>query len=698
MIMKKLYLFLFLIFFSFLVFPQDEIKSQSESKTINFEPEYKRGLPPELTAEISFEDANKNNIFEANEYAILKIKLGNNGLGPAQGIYVNIKDKSGKGIEFTDTVSTYFIYPNQIKEYEIPVIASVDLKTAKHNIEIEINEQFGYDVDPINLYIQTLEYQSPKLVFSGLEVLDSGDGVMSVIEDGKVQPGELVKVRLYVQNVGLNIARQSEFEIYTKDANIYLANQEGALGNFEIGEVKEIEFNMSPNKRININESLDVYLNLKENTGDGSLADFKLPIEINKRPKQAEIIDVAANIDDLKSQVKKFELHNKNFKTKYGELVDVFNIPKREVSRENAVGVIIGVEDYLNLPPAPYALNDATLIERYFKELLGINEIVFLTNKDVAGLAFDDIFNPDYGELQKSVIKSETELFVFYSGHGIPNKSGSDVYLFPHDGKIERVELQGYSLSKLYNSLDKLQAKRVTLFLDACFSGASKTSETVEMNNLVSMKGVRIKPKLPKPWENNENFIELQKSVIKSETELFVFYSGHGIPNKSGSDVYLFPHDGKIERVELQGYSLSKLYNSLDKLQAKRVTLFLDACFSGASKTSETVEMNNLVSMKGVRIKPKLPKPWENNENFIVFNSSSYSETSLAFDETHTGLFTYYLCAGLSGEADFNTDNQISLGELKDYVIDNVQQTSKKIFGLQTPEFHGNEDYIILNY
>lgn len=586
--MRKLYLAAALVLFNFLVFSQNEINSQSESKVVNFEPQYKRGLPPELTTEISFEDANKNNIFEANEYAILRVKLENIGLGPAQGIKININDKTGAGFEFKDAISTYFIFPNQIKEFEIPIIANVDLKTAKHNIEIEISEHFGYDVDPIQMYVQTLEYQSPKLIFSGLEVLDSGEGVMSVIEDGKLQAGELVKVKLFVQNVGLNLARQSEFEVYSKDANIYLADQEGSLGNFEIGEVKEIEFIMSPNKRININEPLEVYLNLKENSNNGNLADFKLPLEINKRPKQAEIIDVAANIDDLKSKVKKFELHQKNFKTKYGELVDIFSVKKNEVTRENAVGVIIGVEDYLNLPPAPYAVNDAKIIERYFKDLLGINEIVFLTNTDVAGLAFDDIFNPNYGELQKS--------------------------------------------------------------------------------------------------------------VLKGKTELFVFYSGHGIPNKSGSDVYLFPHDGKIERVELQGYSLSKLYNSLDKLEAKRVTLFLDACFSGASKTSETVEMNNLVSMKGVRIKPKLPKPWENNENFIVFNSSSYSETSLAFDETQTGLFTYYLCAGLSGKADSNIDNQISLGELKKYVIDNVQQTSKKIFGLQTPEFHGNEDYIISNY
>lgn len=586
--MKKICAVLLLSFFCFSVYSQEKINSLSSSQEINFEPQYERGLPPELKAEIIFEDSNKNRILEANEYAVLKIKLWNEGVGPAQGVKISIRDKFGEGLEFKEDYASNFIFPNQIKELEIPIIASADLRTDKHNIEIEIREHFGYDADIVQLYVQTLEYQSPQLVFSGLEVIDSGKDVMPVMEDGVVQPGELVKVKMYVQNIGLNIARQTEFEVLSKDANIYVADKDGVLGNLEIGEVKEFEFKMSPNKRVNINEPLEIFLNLTENSGNGNLNEFQLPIEINKRPKQAEIIDVAANIDDLKNQVKKFELYNKSFSTSYGELVDIFNIKKVEKKRDNAIGVIIGIEDYLNLPPAPYAVNDAMIIEKYFKDLLGIDEIVFLTNKDVVGLAFDDIFNPDYGELQKS--------------------------------------------------------------------------------------------------------------IVKNETELFVFYSGHGIPSKSGDEVYLFPQDGKIERVEMQGYSLSKLYSSLDELGAKRITLFLDACFSGASKTSETKEMNNLVSMKGVRIQPKIPKPWEKNPNFVVFNSSSYSETSLVFDETETGLFTYYLCAGLSGEADENSDNQITNGELKKYVIENVQHTSKKIFGLQTPEFHGDENHIILTY
>ena len=52
---------------------------------------------------------------------------------------------------------------------------------------------------------------------------------------------------------------------------------------------------------------------------------------------------------------------------------------------------------------------------------------------------------------------------------------------------------------------------------------------------------------------------------------------------------------------------------------------------------------------------------------------------------TKTGWFTRHLF----------DDHDI---ELKDYVIDNVKTVSLKISGLQTPEFHGNNEMILVEY
>ncbi|NJK86587.1 MAG: hypothetical protein HC906_12080 [Bacteroidales bacterium] len=141
-----------------------------------------------------------------------------------------------------------------------------------------------------------------------------------------------------------------------------------------------------------------------------------------------------------------------------------------------------------------------------------------------------------------------------------------------------------------------------------------------------------------------------------------------------------------------------KLYENLEKLEARTITIFLDACFSGASRKSDKIQPENLVAMKGIRVKPKLNQPWQNNPNFSVISSSGADETSLALDASQTGLFTYYLCAGLRGLADENQDRAITLGEIYRYVKEQVTDTSKKISGIQTPEFHGNPDIILMEY
>jgi len=80
------------------------------------------------------------------------------------------------------------------------------------------------------------------------------------------------------------------------------------------------------------------------------------------------------------------------------------------------------------------------------------------------------------------------------------------------------------------------------------------------------------------------------------------------------------------------------------------------------------------------------------------FNSSTGEETSLSYDISQTGLFTYFLCAGLMGKADANNDKKISVGELNTYLSKNVVETSRKISGTQTPTFSGDEKIILTEY
>ena len=584
--MKKIIYLTLFIFLSGFLYGQKVIEGRSSAKKIHIEPTYEKGFPPNLFVDLSFTDDNGNGIIEAEESAKLNLTITNKGKGKAQGLDVMIEDNIyDKSFTIDDKKKIYFIKPNESVDITIPIKAGFNVRTAEHKLKINVKEHFGYDMDPAILILNTLEYQKPKLVFSGLEIVDQGQNASAIIPDGKLQAGEMAQMKIVVQNIGQNISYNTKYSVYSTDNNIFIENGKGELGNLAIGEVKEFWVNISPNKRITLKDKLPVYLSLTNEKNVGELSE-SLPVALDQKPPQTKTLAVKADIDKLQKQVARFEYQSNKFTANIGTIKNIQSVSPSKTVRNNALAVIIGVENYSDLPPAPYADNDAEIMKKYFKTRLGVDKVVIFKDKEVSGFIFDDIFNPEYGELQKS--------------------------------------------------------------------------------------------------------------ILKGETDLFVFYSGHGVPSKDGKNIYLFPADGKIERLESQGYDLNKFYQSLNELGARSVTVILDACFSGSSRTSEKISTENIVATKGLRIEPKLVSPWKTNPNFNVFNSSAANETSLGFDPSQTGLFTYYICVGLQGDADLNHDNKITNGELFDFVQSKVVETSKKIFGVQTPQFNGNRDMILI--
>ena len=166
---------------------------------------------------------------------------------------------------------------------------------------------------------------------------------------------------------------------------------------------------------------------------------------------------------------------------------------------------------------------------------------------------------------------------------------------------------------------------------------------------------------------------------------MYVYYSCHGVPEKNGEEAYLFPVDGKIMNASSCGYGLSCFYRDLDSLEARNVVVFLDACFMGDTKYSRNYVSQNISGTKGVVVRRIGQAPWHTNRNFFVFTSSRNDQSSLAFDQSGTGLFTYYLALWLKGAADADGDGKITTGELSDYISSRVVEVSQKIRGEQTP-------------
>ena len=148
-------------------------------------------------------------------------------------------------------------------------------------------------------------------------------------------------------------------------------------------------------------------------------------------------------------------------------------------------------------------------------------------------------------------------------------------------------------------------------------------------------------------------------SAFEGDLNVIFYYAGHGVPSESDKTAYLLPVDASGQHTEVC-LSTKRLYDTLDGLHAKRVLVFMDACFSGAQRGE-----GMLASARGVALKVKQDAP---KGNMVVFSAATGDETAYPYKEKGHGLFTYYLLKKLQ-----DTKGDVTLGELSDYVNKEVR-------------------------
>ena len=146
------------------------------------------------------------------------------------------------------------------------------------------------------------------------------------------------------------------------------------------------------------------------------------------------------------------------------------------------------------------------------------------------------------------------------------------------------------------------------------------------------------------------------------DARLMFYYAGHGIPDESSKEAYILPVDGYGSDVST-GYALKDFYAALNGAPAESVTVFLDACFSGAKR-----ENGMMASARGVAIKVKEEAP---QGKMVVFTAAQGDETAYQYAEKGHGMFTYFLLKKLQ-----ETRGEVTLGELGDYLRGEVKRES----------------------
>ena len=82
-------------------------------------------------------------------------------------------------------------------------------------------------------------------------------------------------------------------------------------------------------------------------------------------------------------------------------------------------------------------------------------------------------------------------------------------------------------------------------------------------------------------------------------------------------------------------------------------------------------------------------------DNFTVLTAAAGDQTAKPLEVAKHGMFSYFLMKGMEGDADADQDNQITAGELHQYVQSNVVQQSS---GSQMPELQGDAERVLVQF
>ena len=419
---------------------------------------------------LSFSDPDGNEMINANEMAMIKFQLKNSGTGPGLNLEALIVEKnSTPGLNIPSNKSIGILLPGETILVEIPIAGNMHTSDSKALFFISIDEANGFGTDPVSIEVPVRAFVSPMIKIVDFKITSQTGATIE-----KRKPFE---VQVLVQNIGQGKAENIIVSLPIPD-NMYCLTDNASIliGSLDAGEQKLIEYSFVANNNYLAN---DIKLNFQLKESYNKYAENKdVLIAMNQHVASDKLI-----VQGKSADAKQFEI---------GSLTSAVdkNIPVNAIKNPNRIALIIGNEDYsgnLNADiNVSYAVNDATVFRQYALNTLGVqeNNIFFITNA-TSGRMRSEI---DRVAILLEKIGPHSELIFYYAGHGLPDEATKIPYLIPVDVNAGNLS-SAIKLSDVYSKFGNSGASRVTVFLDACFSGGGRSQ------GLLSARGVRIAPR-----------------------------------------------------------------------------------------------------------------------------------------------------------------------------------------------------------
>ena len=473
--MKNLIILIIAIVVSLNVFPQ-EIKGRSGEYSFNITKDPPK--PPFLEIEantITLSDHDGNAAINANEEASLKFMLKNSGVGDGFGLKLSVTETTNApGLNFDKEMPLKTLKTGQSLNIEIPIEAGMNTENGTAIFQITVEEPNGFDSDPVVVEVATRAFRSPQLTIA--------DYAVQTASGNRIQKRRPFDVQVLVQNTGEGNAENANIQ-FTMPGNMFClsGNENMSLGTMKSGESQTITYNLVSN-----NDYSSQYIPLK----------FEISERYGKYGESKEItLEINQEIAARELQIETTPIQNQKPEITVATLTSAVdkNIPATSKAYPNRFALIIGNENYTDYQMdlnsevnVAFARNDASIFRQYAEKVLGVEEKnIFFVTDATSGKMTQEI-NKVAAILSR--LGSDGELIFYYAGHGFPDENTRTPYLMPVDVSAANLS-SAIKLGDVYSKLSKTGAGRITIFLDACFSGGGRES------GLLAARSVKVKPR-----------------------------------------------------------------------------------------------------------------------------------------------------------------------------------------------------------
>jgi uncharacterized caspase-like protein len=179
-----------------------------------------------------------------------------------------------------------------------------------------------------------------------------------------------------------------------------------------------------------------------------------------------------------------------------------------------------------------------------------------------------------------------------------------------------------------------------------------------------------------------------------AEDVILIYFAGHGSPDSpdSAQNLFLLPNDTRYDNVAATGFPMWDIETALKRfIKAKRVVVIADACHSGGVGASFDIARRAAGTTPSNPISSGIQSLSRVGDGIAVISASDerqFSAEGEKFGGGH-GVFTHFLLEGLKGQADYNRDSRVTLGELIPYLSEQVR---RETLSNQSPTVAGKFD------